>query len=370
MLLCEPVEDIDELVEPLRAFRFTLRDALRHALLYMTAYDGEADAIERRLGGRQLLEYFDTQPGLFDHAPNAADLAFDTVQAGDQRLLLRWVQHTALYVTLEIGVSYPVGSIFDKGAGPPLIVIPGVQGRWEWVRPALDHLQSRCRTISYSLCGDLGSACTQDPARGFDNYLDQLDRVFETAGVERAALCGISYGGFIALRYAASRPERVSALAIVSSPAPGWTPNPIQSAYIASPLRATPRFILSSPVRLWPEIRAAFATPMDRVSFILQHGLRVAAAPMNPTLMAGRIAQQQQMDFCPDCARVRVPALIVTGEPELDKVVPVESTRRYVDMIPGARYALMERTGHLGLVTQPGKFAALVGNFVREYGVT
>ena len=104
MLLCEPVEDIDELVEPLRAFRLTLRDALRHALLYMTAYDREADAIERRLGRRQLLKYFDAQPWLFDHAPNATDLPFDTVQAGDQRVLLRGVQHTPLYVTLEIAV--------------------------------------------------------------------------------------------------------------------------------------------------------------------------------------------------------------------------------------------------------------------------
>jgi 3-oxoadipate enol-lactonase len=256
--------------------------------------------------------------------------------------------------------------MFEEGNGPPLVVIPGVQGRWEWVRPALEHLQTRCRTISYSLCGDFGSGCRQDPHRGFDNYLEQLDRVIDAARIERATLCGISYGGFIALRYAATRPERVTALVIVSSPAPGWTPNPIQSAYIASPLRATPRFILSSPLRLWPEIRAALPSGRKRLSFIARHGLRVALAPMNPPLMAARIVQQQQMDFCADCAQVRAPTLIVTGEPGLDKVVPVESTRRYVEMIPGARYAVMERTGHLGLVTQPDRFANIVGSFVRE----
>jgi hypothetical protein len=38
--------------------------------------------------------------------------------------------------------------MFDEGTGPPLIVIPGVQGRWECIRPALDHLRTRCRTIS------------------------------------------------------------------------------------------------------------------------------------------------------------------------------------------------------------------------------
>ena len=33
--------------------------------------------------------------------------------------------------------------MFDHGTGPPLIVIPGVQGRWEWLRPALDALTPR-----------------------------------------------------------------------------------------------------------------------------------------------------------------------------------------------------------------------------------
>ena len=256
--------------------------------------------------------------------------------------------------------------MFDQGSGPPLIVIPGIQGRWEWIRPALLHLQTRCRTLSYSLCGDFGSGCVRRPERGFDNYMEQLDRVFDAAGLTRAAVCGISYGGLVALRYAATRPERVAALTIVSSPAPGWTPSPIQSAYLASPLRATPRFILSAPLRLWPEIRAAFDRPAAGAGFLVRHGLRVAAAPMKPPLMASRIVEQQAMDFCPDCARVEAPTLIVTGEPHLDRVVPVQSTRRYVELIPGSRYAQLDRTGHLGLITRPETFAALVGGFTRE----
>ena len=113
--------------------------------------------------------------------------------------------------------------MFDAGHGSPLIVIPGVQGRWEWMRPALRELQKRCRTISYTLCGDAWSGV--DPALGFDNYVRQLDDVFRRTGLDKAALCGVSYGGWIALRYAAIHPERVTSLILVSSPAPGWIPN-------------------------------------------------------------------------------------------------------------------------------------------------
>ena len=256
--------------------------------------------------------------------------------------------------------------MYSSGSGPPLIVVPGIQGRWEWLRPALDALQVRCRTISYSLYGDFGARWRGDPALGFENYLRQLDDVFDRAGVERAALCGSSYGGFVALRYAATRPHRVSRLILASSPSPGWTPNPRQSGYIASPWISTPAFLATAPSRLWPEIRAAFDSLPARLAFCTVHMMRVAAAPAIPSLMAGRIVEQQSMDFVPDCAAVRAPTLVTSGEPDLDTVVPVAATKRYVSLIPGAKYAMIERTGHLGLLTRPERFASIVSSFVLE----
>ena len=48
----------------------------------------------------------------------------------------------------------------------------------------------------------------------------------------------------------------------------------------------------------------------------------------------------------------------------IDRVVPVESTREFVTLVRGAEYAMMDRTGHIGLVTQPEGFARIVGEFV------
>lgn len=257
--------------------------------------------------------------------------------------------------------------MFDQGSGLPLVVVPGVQGRWEWMTPALRELAKRCRTVSYSLCGDFGSGMKVDPSLGFDNYLRQLDAVLDRAGVARAAICGVSYGGFIALRYAATRPDRVSALILVSAPAPGWVPSSRQRRYVARPWLSAPAFALNAPVRLWPEIHAAFPRWLHRVSFLMSHGARALAAPMIPPLMADRVTLQQRMDFTGDCSRVRAPVLVVTGEPPLDAVVPVEVTRRYTSLIPGARYAMIERTGHIGMLTRAGRFADLAGEFVTRH---
>ena len=78
--------------------------------------------------------------------------------------------------------------MFDEGSGPAIVVIPGVQGRWEWMRPALRALSARCRVISYSL----GAAKT------FDDLVAQVDRVLDERGVQAAAICGVSFGGLIA----------------------------------------------------------------------------------------------------------------------------------------------------------------------------
>jgi 3-oxoadipate enol-lactonase len=257
--------------------------------------------------------------------------------------------------------------MFDQGSGPPVIVVQGLHGRWEWTAPALRHLSSTCRAISYSLSGDIGSGYRSDRELGFDNYVRQLDAVFDEAGVSRAVLCGVSFGGFVAVRYAALRPERVSALILASAPGPGWQPNPRQAGWIARPWWSVPAFVLTSPLRVWPEVSAALPAVRNRLGFFARQGLRCATAPMIPSLMAARIREAALQDFETDSRSVVAPTLVLTGEANLDRVVPVESTRVYATLIPGAEYQQMPNTGHMGLLTRPSVFADVVSGFAHAH---
>ena len=283
-----------------------------------------------------------------------------------------WVASNMTVYTPYTSFAFPSGydgrgvRIYDRGSGPPLIVVPGVQGRREWFAPTFDALSSRCRTISFTLAGDLGSGRKLDPALGFENYLRQVDEVFERTGLTRAAVCGISYGGLIAVRYAALRPERVSALVIASSPGPGWKPDPLQAVYIAHPWRKALTFVATAPGRIWGEVTAACGFA-GGISFLARHGARALAAPMTPGLMAGRILESQAIDFSLDCVAIEAPTLVISGEPHLDRIVPVESTRKYAEMIRGAQYVMLERTGHLGMVTRPSEWTDLVSRFVSQH---
>jgi pimeloyl-ACP methyl ester carboxylesterase len=254
--------------------------------------------------------------------------------------------------------------MFDQGSGPPVVVVQPLQGRWQWMRRFLVALSTHYRVITYTLSGDFGADRRLDPALGFDQYVRQLEDVIDGTGVERAALCGISFGGTVALRYAARHPARVSHLIIASSPGPGWEATREQKRYISRPLLTLPIFLWTACRRLSAEMTASFPRPVERAWFVIRAGALALRYPALPHVMARRVRLMQTVDLTVDCAQVTAPTLIVTGDPALDHVVPVESTKRYLSCIRNSRYEIMDRTGHTGSLLQPQRLAHIVGEFI------
>jgi 3-oxoadipate enol-lactonase len=253
--------------------------------------------------------------------------------------------------------------ILDAGAGPPVVVIPGIQGRWEWMKPAIDALAGRCRVITFSLADERGCGARFDPATGFDCYVEQVKDALDSRGIERAAICGVSYGGLIAAVFAARHPERVSSLVLVSAVPPSWIPDPRVKFYLRAPRMLTPLFCVAS-LRMYREIAAATPGFLPGVRAAVGHGWRALTHMFSPSRMARRVHLLEGIAAAGELAQVDVPTLIVTGDAALDRVVPVRRTREYLEIWPAARIATIERTGHLGLITRPDEFARIVVPFV------
>jgi pimeloyl-ACP methyl ester carboxylesterase len=258
--------------------------------------------------------------------------------------------------------------MIEFGSGPPLVLIPGIQGRWEYLRPAIDALARTFRVLTFPLCGERECGQTFDPSLGFDNDARQVVTILNRFGIERAAVCGVSFGGLSAIRFAATHPERTTALVLVSTPGPQWRLRPRHHLYARLPWLFGPLFLAESPFRLRREMAAAFPQRRARWRFTRGQLATLATSPLSPTRMAARAALIATTEVIDDCARVAAPTLIVTGDRALDRVVSVDSTRAYLDLIPGARHVTLERTGHLGSITRPDAFAALVREFTTQCG--
>jgi pimeloyl-ACP methyl ester carboxylesterase len=253
--------------------------------------------------------------------------------------------------------------MIDTGHGSPIVLIPGLQGRWEWMRPAVDALSARHRTFSFSLNdGDAAKA----PERAFDVWVDEIDRLLDRAGERQAAMAGVSFGGLVAAYYAARRPGRTSALVLISVPAPRWRWDHPMAKYVSHPRLALPIFMARAAGRLLPEFRALDARSGSRLRFLTRHLGRVLRFPASPTFMAACVRAWDATDITAECRRVTAPTLIITGEPGLDRVVPVAATLEYQTLIRGARHVTLERTGHLGVISRPHDLAAAVTSFMKK----
>src|SRR5262245_43418058 len=111
--------------------------------------------------------------------------------------------------------------IIERGHGETLVIVPGIQGRWEWLRDVVEALAETHRVLTFSL-GDEPTAKWTRSIDSIDGYSDQIAEALTTRGIARATICGVSFGGLVALRFAARAPERTAALVMISTPGPDW----------------------------------------------------------------------------------------------------------------------------------------------------
>jgi pimeloyl-ACP methyl ester carboxylesterase len=116
--------------------------------------------------------------------------------------------------------------------------------------------------------------------------------------------------------------------------------------------------------RLGPEIDHARDSWPRRWQLGVEYAGRVIRSPFSPMFAAQWVREWSEFDLANECARITAPTLVITGEPALERVVPVEGSLEYLQLIPGATHAVLAGTGHIGLITKPHRFAELAGGFI------
>jgi len=113
-------------------------------------------------------------------------------------------------------VDTPQGSTFLLAAGPegaPVVVLlHGSCGNSAFWLGDIFPLAARFRVLALDIPGEAGMSDENRFDCQTETCVSWLDSVLDALGVTRAALVGNSFGGWMALKYAVSRPERVAKL--------------------------------------------------------------------------------------------------------------------------------------------------------------
>jgi pimeloyl-ACP methyl ester carboxylesterase len=95
----------------------------------------------------------------------------------------------------------------------------------------------------------------------------------------------------------------------------------------------------------------------------VRDALRTMIASASPEGIAGLVrGLARRPDPVPALRRVSVPTLVLGGA--LDPFTPPEQARALADLVPGARFVLIEGAGHLPVLEQPEACADALGAFL------
>jgi pimeloyl-ACP methyl ester carboxylesterase/class 3 adenylate cyclase len=243
----------------------------------------------------------------------------------------------------DVHVAYQV-----IGDGPiDLVIVPGWVSHLEilWEEPQaaafLRRLGEFCRLIIFDKRGT-GMSDPMTYAPPIDERMDDIRAVMDAAGSERAALLGYSEGAPLALVFAASHPERVSAVIAYSGFArarraedyPAGMPDNLVEAFIAAISMAgeTGEFYdVVAPSRKGDEgFRVWYA--------------QICRQAASPGMMRILMEANSRIDIRQVLPSIRVPTLVLhrTG----DQLVLVEHGRALAAGIPGAKFVELDGGDH------------------------
>jgi pimeloyl-ACP methyl ester carboxylesterase len=171
--------------------------------------------------------------------------------------------------------------------------------------------------------------------------------------------CGLSMGGFTAMRMAARRPDLLRSLMLLETSS---DPEPVENIGRYRLLTTVVRRI-----GMWP-VRSRTA-PIMMGKSILNDAARKGELKRYVDLMSRRKDIWRAVNGVIDragvhaeLARVKLPTLVVVGEE--DTATPPPKAEKIVAAIPGAKLVRIPRAGHSSTVEEPAAVTSALSGFL------
>ncbi len=251
----------------------------------------------------------------------------------------------------DVHIAYQV---FGEGALNLVVAPPFVSNVEHWwdepdIARWLLRLGGYARVAMFDKRGT-GMSDRVSEVSGLDQRMDDLRAVMDAAGMEQAALFGISEGGTMAALFAATYPDRCRALVLCGSFARA------REERIASALAyADQAWGTGGSLSMFGPSRAndpAFQRWWGRFE-------RLGASPAAASALA---RMNSQIDITAILPTIRVPTLIIHRSG--DKVTSVESGRFLAKHIPDSRYIELPGIDHIPFI---GDNAAEIADAIEEF---
>ncbi len=230
------------------------------------------------------------------------------------------------------------------GDGPrDMVLIPGTLSHAElfWEFPPNEYLLKRFTSFARVIVFDKRGQGLSDRVgaeQTLEERIGDVRAVMDAAGSEKATVYGWSEGGAMSLMFAATYPERTSALVLCGSFAS-------MQAHVLSEKNYA-RFLKALETHWGEGILVPFNAPSRRndQTFLQWFG-RLERATASPGAILALFRANYEIDVRHILPSIHLPTLILHRVG--DKTVPVEAGRYIAEHIPGAKYVELPGDDHL-----------------------
>ena len=177
--------------------------------------------------------------------------------------------------------------------------------------------------------------------------------------IQKASICGLSMGGYIALRAFIKYPERFSHLILCDTQCVGDTEEGKEKRY------NTIRQIEADGLNGFAEgfIKNVFTAQTFQTNSGITENIKSTIIETDSKSVTGTLkALAEREETCSQLHLVKVPTLILCGKE--DKITPPERSEFMHQNIAGSKLVIIENASHLSNLEQPKQFNEAIISFL------
>ncbi|NPV91009.1 MAG: alpha/beta hydrolase [Firmicutes bacterium] len=247
-----------------------------------------------------------------------------------------------MHIDTRLGCTYVIAS--GDEASPPLVLLHGTSSNSAfWCGEVVEYARFR-RVYAVDIPGEPGrSGDIQHPIKGTD-YTGWLLDVWHGLGLDRAALLGVSLGGWAAIGFASRHPERVDRLVLLC-------PSGVGPQRLSFMFRAIPLMLLGE-------------KGADRIARMVAGGQSIPREALEYSKLISRSfnLRAESVPIYPDAelSQLTMPTLLYAGKKDvlLDSAKTGERLKR---LLPRVEAHLLTGQGHI-LTGLSGEIASFLKN--------
>ena len=236
------------------------------------------------------------------------------------------------------------------GAGPLALFMHGIGGnRTNW-REQLPAFAPHFSCVAWDARGYGGSDDYEGPL-AFDDFVDDVLRVLDHFGVQRAHLVGLSMGGRIAMRTALLHPDRIATLTLLDTHEGFEAFSPEQrQAFVDS--RRAPLLAGKEPADIADGVARSLVGPKATQAQLQQLVDSIAALHKESYIKSLQATVDQVV--LGDISLIQAPAHFVVGAD--DRLTPVAMHHEMAAKLGGAPVTVLPDAGHLSNIENAPAF--------------